>query len=132
MKAETNALLIEASNDQDGVKELLEAVGLTHLEHCCAGDKAIQLLQNNQYDVVFLKGNLLTTTDLNVIKTIMTLDAQCYLVILMDVIRPELVREATKAGVGGFLTSPFTSEKITQELEKYLLLKQDQRVCFKS
>jgi len=84
----------------------------------CNGYEGLEMYNNYAPDLVFLDIDIPHINGLQVLQTIMAADAQANVVMFSAHSEPENLQEAMRLGAKGFVTKPFTAEKVLQYARK--------------
>ena len=117
-----NILLV---GDKNIVGELNE-VGYTQVK-AVADSKAamhefVDKHKNQAYDLTLIT-DLADGSEEELLKSIIEIDPQHYVVMLTEHLTPDKVLSSIKSGASGLISKPFTANKLRMELEKFAFLR---------
>ena len=82
--------------------------------------------ETSPFDVTLLH-ELNDEDEIGLIKSLIEINPEQYVVVLTDSILPEKVLNCIRAGASGLLNKPFSAEKLRLELDKYSFLHEDKK-----
>jgi two-component system chemotaxis response regulator CheY len=86
------------------------------------GSEILAAYKNNVPDVLFLDIHMPNMDGTNVLQQILALDPKAYIVMLSADSSRENVEQTAQKGAKGFLTKPFTKERLQEHLNKCLTI----------
>ena len=123
-----SALKILVVEDDPFSRKLIHAVLNGHKVHYAGdGTKAIQTYLQEAPDMVFLDINLPDVSGHDVLRKLLSVDPDTYVVMLSGNSQSENVLTAMKIGAKGFIGKPFTKDKLLQYITKCSRERTEQR-----
>lgn len=102
------------------IRTLLRELGFTAISEADNGKTALPLLQNGNYDFLITDWNMPGMSGLELLKAIRSNASISSIPVLMVTAeaKRELIVEAAKVGVNGYIVKPFTAETLKAKIEK--------------
>ncbi|MCF8076805.1 MAG: response regulator [Desulfotignum sp.] len=102
------------------LKNILVQIGFTHIYEADNGKNALKVLKNQKIDLIMCDWNMPEMTGLDLLTAIRSDDAlkNIPFVMVTAEAQKENIIQAVQAGVNNYVVKPFTTETITQKLEK--------------
>ena len=93
-----------------------------HVQEASDGDKALQLAQQHDFDLVITDINMPTLDGLSLVRELRNLSNYRYKPILLLTTEsdPEMKQEARQAGATGWITKPFDPDRLLAAVRKVL------------
>ena len=114
MKGNNKKNVVLVADDDLFVRKIIRAA-LQHLADIVEvgdGNDVLGFYEEYQPDVVFLDIHMPHASGLDLIEPVKALDANAYIIVVSADSSPENVKTALSKGSKGFLTKPFTKERI--------------------
>lgn len=116
--------------NNDPLNRILAELNLSNIENAGSAADAIKIYvrdhKEQPFDVTFIS-ELPNNEELELLKSLIEITPNHYVVMLVDDITPDKVLNSIKYGANGLLSKPFTAHKVEMELEKYKMLREDKR-----
>lgn len=102
------------------LKNILVQIGFTNIYEADNGKNALKILKNQKIDLIMCDWNMPEMTGLDLLTAVRSDDAlkQIPFVMVTAEAQKENIIQAVQAGVNNYVVKPFTTETITQKLEK--------------
>jgi two-component system chemotaxis response regulator CheY len=97
----------------------LQAVGVPDAAEAGDGEEAVNMFQQDTYDMVLTDWNMPKKNGLDVIREIRAINATVPIIMVTTEAEKTRVLEAIQAGVSDYLVKPFTADTLRQKLEKF-------------
>jgi len=118
--------------NNDSLRGVLAELNLSNITTASTAAEAIRIYvkehKEQPFDVTFIN-ELAKKEELELLKSIIEISPEHYVVMLVDEITPDKVLNSIRFGANGVLNKPFTPHKVQMELEKYSLLREDKRAA---
>lgn len=102
------------------LKNILTQIGFTNLYEAADGKSALKVLKNQKIDLVMCDWNMPVMTGLDLLNAVRAdedLKAIPFVMVTAEAQKENII-QAVQAGVNNYVVKPFTTETITQKLEK--------------
>lgn len=83
------------------------------------GDEALSLLEQNEFDLIFLDWDMPGANGLEVLQTIRARGCSMPIIMVTAEAKREQILKAIRAGASDYLIKPFESEALREKLEKH-------------
>jgi DNA-binding NtrC family response regulator len=136
MNKNIRILVVNNNNENTSSESLtaaLESMHLTNVVMVTNSKEALKTFVHSQTDQPFdvtMIHDLGDMDELELLKSLIEINPDHYVIMLTDTITPEKVLNSIKFGANGILSKPFTADKIQMELEKYKLLREDKKTMY--
>jgi len=102
------------------IKNLLRDLGFTNIQEADAGNTALPMLQQGDFDFVVTDWNMPGMQGIDLLKEIRKDDNLSHLPVLMVTAeaKREQIIQAAQAGVNGYIVKPFTAVTLKEKLDK--------------
>ncbi len=102
------------------LKNILTQIGFNNLYEAGDGKSALKLLKNQKIDLIMCDWNMPIMTGLDLLNAVRGDDElkEIPFVMVTAEAQKENIIQAVQAGVNNYVVKPFTTETITQKLEK--------------
>ena len=102
------------------LKNILTQIGFTNLYEAGDGKNALKVLKNQRIDLIMCDWNMPVMTGLDLLNAVRSdeeLKAIPFVMVTAEAQKENII-QAVQAGVNNYVVKPFTTETITQKLEK--------------
>ncbi|GAB6144579.1 response regulator [Desulfocicer niacini] len=102
------------------LKNILTQIGFTNLYEAGDGKNALKVLKNQKIDLIMCDWNMPVMTGLDLLNAVRAdeeLKAIPFVMVTAEAQKENII-QAVQAGVNNYVVKPFTTETITQKLEK--------------
>jgi len=102
------------------LKNILTQIGFSNIYEADDGKSALNLIKNQKIDLIMCDWNMPVMTGLDLLNAVRGDDALKAIPFVMVTAeaQKENIIQAVQAGVNNYVVKPFTTETITQKLEK--------------
>ena len=102
------------------LKNILTQIGFTNIYEADHGKNALKVLKNQKIDLIMCDWNMPEMTGLDLLNAVRADEALKGIPFVMVTAeaQKENIIQAVQAGVNNYVVKPFTTETITQKLEK--------------
>ena len=104
------------------VRNLLKEIGYVNSDEAEDGERALQKLRSEKFDLVLSDWNMPNMTGIDLLKAIRADDAIKDIPVLMITAeeRKENIIDAAEAGASGYIVKPFTANTLDEKLKKIM------------
>ncbi len=97
----------------------LTAIGINDTAQAGDGVEALQLFQQDSFDLVLTDWNMPNKTGIELVRDIRAAGSSTPVVMITTEAEKARVLEAIQAGISDYLVKPFTPDALQQKLEKF-------------
>ena len=104
------------------VRNLLKEIGYVNSDEAEDGERALQKLRSEKFDLVLSDWNMPNMTGIDLLRAIRADDAIKDIPVLMITAeaRKENIIDAAEAGASGYIVKPFTANTLDEKLKKIM------------
>src|SRR5687768_9942401 len=104
------------------VRNLLKEIGYVNSDEAEDGERALQKLRSEKFDLVLSDWNMPNMTGIDLLRAIRADDAIKDVPVLMITAeaRKENIIDAAEAGASGYIVKPFTANTLDEKLKKIM------------
>lgn len=114
-------LLVDDSGTMRTIqKRCLNKLGIESVAEADEGARALELFENDEFDVVLCDWNMPVMDGLTLLKKIRARDARVPVIMVTTEAERSRVVAAIQAGVSDYLVKPFTPDELKNKLERWV------------